>query len=385
MTSPRALFAALVALLAAAVDRVRVRWYRHRRLPTVRASLAAGQLPPPGRLTALRVPDQPLAADDRSPDYLSIPSSSRLVTGRPSLPFRVASTRILPPPLRPLEVVRVAEPAWLQPPPPPRRKALRLPALAALPEGPPVLVRPELFGLAPRELSTRTERAGLPPKLLGALVREREPLVEAPSPRPRPIGVADPTAFGLTPGAQPAAEAVPLPRRHPPRLSRARANFHVRYVDPQRTESFLPPLVTTWGELFDKSVEGYFGDPDLGAIEDVFEWEIDDEIEVQMRAVREQFTLRRDINRHEFDPDELGRLEQEGDEALAAIQAFTGLAFEDLEPEPWAPLKMRLALPLVEVAPFTESAERQLAWLLSAIKEHPPEEAAPTSKESDER
>ncbi len=389
MSSMRKLLVALLAALGALLNRLRARWYRWRRLPTVRDQLWSGTLRPLA-LGAVRVPPAPVLADDRSPDYLSIPSSSRLLGGKPSPLFRVASTRILPAPARPLSALRAdrwnVEQRRSMPEPVskflrPGETALRTPNLAALPRRASTVARPERFGLD-ANLSTRTERA-LPALEVSTALDTRGlgfggvPFVPSPSTAlpmggsQRGIGLADPTAFGLDADIRPAAESVPAPRRLPPKLSPARANFVVRYVDPQRSEVLVKPIISTWGDHFEKSVEPYFGIPDLGADDDVYEWEVDDDVADQMKEVREQMFLRRDITRTEFDGNDLGRQERGDEEVLAAIETFTGLEFEDAEPEPWAPLKMRLETPPIDLAPPTESAERDLARLVAAIRDHP--------------
>lgn len=380
----RALVAALVAALTAAAGRVRVRWYRRQKLPLVREALAARSLAPASPpITALRVSPGPLLADDRGPDYLSVPSSSRLVQGRPAPVFRIASTRILPPPARELAVLRpelwnvearraLRSPGFVQRRP--GERAALLGRLPALPPPQPVVARPEVFGLDEALASTRLERALRGPHLVEALMGRRRPVVEAPRPLPRaPLGVVDPAAFGLDPDARPAALAVPVEPRHPPRLPRARATFHARFVDPHPSEAFYKDLPPTFGESVLEGAEAFFDASGLGGSDRPDEWDVGDELEERLQEVREQFTLRRDIDRYEYDPADLDNLEGVSTGVMEAISTFTGLEFVDLDPEPFRPLQLRLDAPPPDMAPFTESAERQLKWLLSAIKEHPPE------------
>lgn len=379
MKPVRALIAAVVSAITVAWGRLRARWYRHRRLPLVREALERATLPA-ASITAVTPPAGPLAPADGSPDYLSIPHSTRLLKGGRSNAFRVASTRILPAPPRELAVLR-SEPWNVEV----RRALTPRPRLTASDERlsistpEPILrvasavARPEHFGVSD-DLATTTRERGLAsaPWTQARLVPGRAPATTAPLHIEREPGVARPEALGLSPDGRPAAETVPAPRRHPPRLSLARATFQARYVDPVPSEAFHREVPISLGETMLEGAEAFFDPPAIGAQNRVDEWEIGSELTEQMEAVREQFLLRRDIDRVDYDASELTDIEGVSTEVDEAITAFTGLEFETLQPEPFAPLKMRLEAPSPDMAPPTEETERLLAWMLSAVKEHAP-------------
>jgi hypothetical protein len=202
-------------------------------------------------------------------------------------------------------------------------------------------------------------------------------VVPAPRPAPRaPLHVLDPERFGLGPDATPATELDPVEPRHPPRLPRARANFHARYAEPHRSELLIPAIGTFYGERLATRLQPLFEKASIGAVEIVNEWELEDELGKQQEEVREQFTLRRDIDRASWE-DDFGPMEWFPGDFIVAIKTFTGLEFVDLDPEPFRQLQMRLEAPPVDTAPLTESAEAQLKWLFSAVREHPAEPPVP--------
>lgn len=373
MTRFSALLAALLAACVAAVDRLRVRWFRWRRLPTVRERLVAGALPPPPRpLTVLRIP--PARAPEHEQEWHSIDGSLDVVSGRPTPSFRLASTRMLPAPLRPLSVLEPDR--WDTAP----RRTHRGPAAPRLAvettrdahaprAAKPTLAvfRPEAFGLDGTAGESRHERAAPP---LRRATHLNDPLAfERPAPL-APLDVVRPEAFGLAPDATPATELDPIEPMRPPRLPRARATFTFKYVDRYRESLILHDVPQQQGEEIEESVQGFFAESTMGASEPSLR-EPPAELKAALDHVREQYLLRRDIGRPELGETDLGRLTAVEGLSFGAIQEFTGLEFESLQPEPVEPLRMRLEAPPPDMAPTIEASELALRRLIAALGEFP--------------
>lgn len=376
----------LVARLDAWLDRLRVRWYRWRRLPTVADLLAAGSpLPgPPAR--ALPPADAPLDSPDPR-RFTSIPSTVLLLSGRPAPIFRVASTTMLPPPPVPLEVLRAlswplgdrAPPRPVDPPPSVGERGGRLTSVPT-PRPPFAPVRSEAFQLSDDLDSSRPERRG--PATRPALRPTVRVNLAGVAPRRKPSAPAptlDLRKFGLLPDGRPPSEDPPFESRQPRLLPPGPASFVAKYVDPVRApESWVLPPPETFGEKVRTKVARFFVEVKLGASGQPKERAVRDDVEDWMQEVREQFLLRRDTEKVELDQEDLGSL-AEGVRQPEAIRAYTGLTFTELEPEPFRPLEIRLANPSVDMVPTVESLERRVAQLVAAVREpreEPPAGAA---------
>lgn len=344
-------FAAFVQRLRRALDRVRVRRLLRLGLPTVQEALEQNALPAPP--ASLRMPAYRPA--DEGPDYQAPAPSLRWLAGQSPPPLLLASTRALPPPRRELAVLRL--------------DAFRLPAPLPFDRTPPVeaplaLARPELFGV--EEEGTRIERTVPPPLADPTLSRAPASVDTARLRPPDALHHVEPRAFGLAEDGTPATEVEPLQPRPVMKLARARASFLFRFTEPQSVERILSPTFVSPNEGLEERIEPFFNRPEAGAQVPV-EASIDESVGHALDEVREQFLLRRGIGRVEVDESELGRLEAIDGLARGSIKVFSGITFEDLQPEPVEPLKMRLANPPVDMAPSIEASTDAWAMLARAL------------------
>lgn len=336
-----AFFSSLAVAIARLARRLRGWWLRRQGLPTVREALEAGKLPCP-RVTALPQPP-PLPSDPKR--FHSVPAGARTMAGLPDDIFVVARTTILPPLPAPLSRVRPPEPL-----------------------GEIGVARPNYFGVDENGESAKRERetpsVPVPPP-------SPPPIRTAARERPeRPLATFDPRRFGLTSEALPVTEDPPLPARRPMPLSRSRATFIARYVEAEREAGFAPEVPPTQGEGVAAWAAERLDRPRPGPSGDILEWEQEEDVVENLGHVREQFLLRRDVSRAEFDADDLASPEPMAGVTLSSMKAFTGLTFEDLQPEPHESLKLRLENPPPDMKPTVEEAQAQLAWLVRAVREH---------------
>lgn len=373
------LFAAILASAVAALNRVRVRWYRHQRLPTVRESLAAGSLRLlPGRDVVFHVPAGRLTAADSSPHYDSTPSSLLLLAGRPAPFFRLASTLILPTPPSDLSILRASCWPLADRPLTTSQPSVRAAAERPLTQGPRLpavhlpAAKPSYFGVNSDLSTTRPEREA--PRLTAdpALARFRLWVPQAARLPARPsLHVFEPARFGLLASGGPPLDDQPTPPRLPPKLRPADACFRASRVDRVRAEHLVELQRPHFGEGIEEGVESFFNAPRLGASTLHETRQQDPKIEAALEEVREQYLLRRDIERPEIDKDEIGRLQPpEGGLGVEVMRTYTGLTFEDFQPQPVPVLRMRLENPPLDMAPSIEASQAQLAWLMRAVREH---------------
>lgn len=362
----RAFIIALWERLRRFVDRWRVRRFVRQGLPTVRDVLleeAPPLLPPP---LSLRAPDR-LPPEEGS--YFEAPTPSLDWLGRQSARplLRLASTVALPPPLRPLSTLRPG--VWG-----------RSRTLGALDRTPLIsaelsIARPEYFGATGER--TPIEARVPPPLVSSELLEERETLSSpARLLPPLPVGVAHPESFGLSPDCTPATEVSPLLPLKPLGMARARASFLFRFTDPRSTERMLTREFHTPSETLEERLAEWFEPTTLGAGEPV-EGEVDSELSSYLDEVREQFQLRRGIGRAEMDETELGQLEPLDGYAGGAIRVYSGLSFDNLQPDPVPVLRMRLENPPVDMSPSIEAPTDALKALMHAFAEFPPDGSPP--------
>lgn len=376
----RALLSSWIAAFVVLVGRWKARWYV-RRLPRVRDALSLGLPPaPPARLTALQPTRGALAAGERSADYVSIPDSARLVTGREAPVHRVASTRILPP--EPLELAVFRPDRWdiagrrhfvapgFQHPSPGQQAELQ--AHSHEPRAPfASALRLEYFGLDASLGSARPEREAPENRVDSELPRHRpHPFRTARLEPQAPLEVTRPERFDLAEDGTPAVAAVPVQvERYAIRLPKGRAWFVAKHVSMPAWERLERDYPTTFGETVEEGVAGFFGPNAIGATDKPFHWEPKSEIEDQMGEVKEQFGLRRDLDRVEFDETDLAKQKLETPLDLQSIFEYSGLEFMAYQPEPVEVLRMQLENPPVSLAPFVEPHEDALRYLASALRE----------------
>jgi len=368
------LLAALLPVLARLLGRWLARWYA-RREPRVRELLLRGRaLPPPaGPLLVLRVPE---SRPGDAGYWTDVASSTQLIRGREPRAGTLARVRILP-----AAVAVDARPAWQ---PRPLRRPLRAtrivparpgeraatlvrdPATRSLLRG---AARPAIFGVDERTGRSRAERRPLP--LCRPAIRPRRaPARSAFAPLRRPtLPVFDARKLGLAEDATPPTELAPVEPRRPPRQPPARATFVANYVEPARGERVWKDYPTTLGETVRDRIESSDG-PELGATAVESTWDVE-ELQEPLQEVREQFLLRRDVDKLEREEDELGKLaNQLLDLDLQSMYSFTGVEFMDLQPEPVEPLRMRLENPPVSMEPSIAEPAAQLDALVKAMLSH---------------
>lgn len=363
--SLRTFIRSLLDRIRQALDRYRVRRFHRLGLPSVRDTLAHQPSALPPAPASLRMPAYRPADDGH--DYQAPEPSLRWMAGEKTPALRLTTTKALPPAPPELAVLRLD--AW-------HKRPDRLPfdrtprRVASLGQ-----VRPEVFGV--EEAQTRVERAAPPPLadplLVPAPHRPASPVRLRP---PEALGQVAPEAFGLAADGTPPTELEPVAARSVMKLPRARASFLFRFTEPASVERILSPAFSSPTDGLEEKLEPFFDRPDPGAHPPVAA-RIDETVAHSLDEVREQFLLRRGIGRVEVDEWELGSLEALDGLGRGSIRVFSGVAFEDLQPEPVEPLRMRLENPPVDLAPSIEASVDARTMLARALADFSSDPARP--------
>lgn len=323
--------------------------------------LPIGLLPAPAQplRLALRVP---LALDD-APDgeFWTLPLGAQAIRGR--RPARLLRLSALPPPQRPIDVLR----------PHPLRLVLprvRVPALLAL--VPPLETRVRQLGAArpgklrldaelraPVEVDPIRIASDAPPPARERRVRPRTPLARAPVHR------LEPRNFRLDPRTgQPANEGiVPLETRDTtggwllPAFRREKvdlpwmASERIRFLGPLQYEWFL-----MWWDAHEARRPG---------AKDPYPYDLAPELDFALEAVKEQMLIRRDVKKDETPPEAQEFYFIEVGHPIAALDTPP---IDELVPRTeWVQPASMLGPPLADPAP----REAYLQWrtLVDALEE----------------
>jgi hypothetical protein len=295
----------------------------------------------------------------------------------------------LPEPRGPLFNIWVPDPEFVEPPgaafhtapvayralEEPRWRRARLFALAALPALPHDLgrARPAHFRLD-ADLRTPAERER--PRTLGERPPRAPPRPPAPARLrpPRDPGRAEPSRFRLDDDFTLPPERIgPAPRK-PAQSIGFPARFWTQFVDPGRTLYSTPPFAapptSDWTQRHQERVEAQtFGGNPEGLYP--YEHAEADAIEDAMDEVREQFFLRRDVNRVELSDEEMEvSLERETIER-PAMEPLTPEFVPPVTFEEWQKLDIPLALAVPQGPAPSGEALSLLRTLQQALAEDP--------------